>query len=383
MMDASNWKQTTIKRLNGKKEALAIPVLSQIATERMNRPVAVPYLVFMPEKKRLLMLVTCDYPHRPMLMSSDDGGDTWTEPQSVFQKPDDPKHLVGVGLTYLGKGKLVFCTEEDGRYFSEDYGRTWSDPIPKPPISNGKAWCQWDPFMVDIHPQTQEVLRVWETGWNFIGEAYLPDGRLGVIQAYLRSSTDLGKTWTKEIAVPAWHGSCEVALIRAANGDMIAACRTEAPEELNKPIPEVDHFTGLGVSISTDNGQTWSKVQSLYTWGRHHPSMVLQPDGRIVMSYVVRKGYEDTAEGFPQFGIEAVVSSDHGRTWDLEHRYILAAWQGNRKEENKWWASSQATSSILLPDGSILTAYGTGYRSMPNEKGMPSPRDVGLVKWKA
>ena len=76
------------------------------------------------------------------------------------------------------------------------------------------------------------------------------------------------------------------------------------------------------------------------------------------------------------------MSADNGRTWDLDHRYILHAWRGNRLGENKWWASCQATSTVLLPDGSLLTAFGTGYRSEPDASGgNPSPRDAGLLRW--
>jgi hypothetical protein len=73
----------------------------------------------------------------------------------------------------------------------------------------------------------------------------------------------------------------------------------------------------LGVSISRDGGNTWSEVTTLFEWGRHHPGMVVLPDGDIVMTYVVRRGYPDTAEGFPQMGIEAVVAATLGRpgTW--------------------------------------------------------------------
>ena len=39
------------------------------------------------------------------------------------------------------------------------------------------------------------------------------------------------------------------------------------------------------------------------------------------MTYVVRKGNVNRPEGSPQFGIEAVVSRDHGETWDLDHKY--------------------------------------------------------------
>ena len=149
-------------------------------------------------------------------------------------------------------------------------------------------------------------------------------------------------------------------------------------------IRALDHYEGLGVSISQDEGRTWSEVEKLYDWGRHHPSMVLLPDGDIVMTYVARKGYVDTPEGYPQFGVEAVTSHDNGRTWDLDHRYILAAWPGNRTDERKWYQSCQQTSSVLLPDGSILTVFGTGYRATVSEDDPVRfrPRDVGLVNWR-
>jgi hypothetical protein len=36
--------------------------------------------------------------------------------------------------------------------------------------------------------------------------------------------------------------------------------------------------------------------------------------------------------------------------------------------------------TLRLPDGSILTAFGTGYRCQDIVKGQPAPRDVGLVR---
>ncbi len=47
------------------------------------------------------------------------------------------------------------------------------------------------------------------------------------------------------------------------------------------------------------------------------------PNGDMVMTYVVRKGYIDASDGYPQFGIEAVVSRDNGRTWDMDHRHLF------------------------------------------------------------
>ena len=349
---------------------------TRIITEKWNRVVAVPYLIYMPEKDRLLMLVSCDYPHRPMVLCSEDHGKTWSQPQNVEKLSDDPRHHVGVSLTYLGNGKVVLATEGNSRYFSEDYGQTWSNPVPLPPMSDGKPWNQWDPYLVDKDPKTGEVIRVTETGYNCTDAGVSTASR---DYAEIRFSYDEGRTWDPPIRVAQWQGMNEVVLCRAANGDIVAACRTENPAEFRNKL---DHYSGLAVSISKDNGCSWSQPTLLYEWGRHHPSMVLMPDDRIVMTYVVRKGYPDTADGFPQFGIEAVVSGDHGKTWNLDEKAVLAEWVGNRKGENAWWASCQSTSSILLPEGSILTAYGTGYRSQPNKNNLYEPRDVGLLEWR-
>ena len=182
--------------------------------------------------------------------------------------------------------------------------------------------------------------------------------------------------------MPQWRGVNEVALVRAANGDLIAACRTDCLEEhlyYANVVAESDHYGGLAYSISKDNGQMWSDMRILYRYGRHHPSMVVLSNNDIVMTYVVRKGYPKHPSGHDQYAVEALVSHDHGQTWDLERPYILHKWSANLKDENAWWASSQCTSTVLLPDGDILTCCGTGYRSGPEG---PDPRDVGLVRWR-
>ena len=102
------------------------------------------------------------------------------------------------------------------------------------------------------------------------------------------------------------------------------------------------------------------------------------------MSYIVRLGYPNTVEGFPQFGVEAVISNDNGRTWDLKHRYVLATWVGGIKGEEFWGCGVQNSSTILLPDGTILTAFGTGFRNVPGvEPGAAGWKfDVVLVTWR-
>jgi hypothetical protein len=384
---AAQWKPHVVRQLNGAAE-IRIPAKLQIVTESWNRVVAVPYLVYMPEKDRLLMLVACDYPHRAMTLDSRDHGTTWSKPAYVhLDAKKQPDVDLATGLAYLGEGKVTL-NGGSRRWFSRDYGATWDASLPVGPISNGKPWSTWDPPLVERDPATGVVTRLIETGYDVNAAAY--EAAKGEKYSFgcLRFSADEGRTWSRETRVPQWKGVSEVALLRAANGDLVAACRTDIPAKFKGVT--LDHFEGLGVSISKDSGKTWSEVKMLYDWGRHHPSLLLMPNHDIVMTYVVRLGYVRTPDGFPQFGIEAVVSHDNGQTWDLDHRYILHTWAGNRKGPadkagpgpQAWWASSQATSTVLLPDGSLLTAFGTGYRSQPNRNNQSTPRDVGLVLWR-
>jgi len=369
------WKAHTVRQLNGSAAKVRLPAHLQIVTESWNRVVAVPYIVNL-GNDRLLMLVGCDYPHRSFILTSDDGGASWTKPRPA-RLDDKGKPGIGLGtaLAYLGKGRLVFY--EDGiigvgrpsRWFSSDFGKTWGQPIALKPTGDNAPWHIWDPPLVDRDPKTGRVTRLAETG-------YKQSGRNS--QAYIRFSKNVGRTWSTPIKVPQWKGANEVALFRAANGHIVAACRTEIPDRIKGT--NLDHFEGLGISISQDDGRTWSGVNKLYDYGRHHPSLLLMPDKSIVMTYVVRLGYVKDPGGFPQFGIEAVVSKDHGKTWDLDHRYLLHVWSGKRKGKTYWWPSSQATSSSLLSDGSIVTAFGTGYRIGPQSP--QAPRDVGLIRWR-
>ena len=371
-----DWNPHKIRFLNKADGETAVPAQMQIVTEPWNRVVAVPYIVYMPEKDRVLMLVGCDYPHHAEVLHSDDRGATWSAPRRIlFDEGGKGIDGLGVSLTYLGGGKVLFATG-GSRWISSDFGGKWAELSTVGPTCDGKPWYMWDPYWVDRDPKTGKILRVIETGYTTHQPPAVEKSRQS---GYIRFSEDLGKTWSESIEVPQWKLVNEVALIRAADGDLVAAGRTNIPP--SKEGEWIDHFEGLSVSRSKDDGKTWSEITILYDWGRHHPSMVFLPDGRLVMTYVVRKGYVDTPDGYPQFGIEAIVSTDNGRTWDLDHKYILHAWSGSRKDENKWWPSSQATSTVLLPDGSLLTAFGTGYR-ITAATTVAQPRDVGLIRWR-
>lgn len=372
------WIDYTIERMNGSAGRTSLPAHFQLVTAMWGHENAqMPNLVYMPEKQRLLLSIEYGPPTvRTVVIQSDDWGATWSERRWLHTDAQGrPDVGVTAGLTYLGNGFLTTSPESGTRYFSRDYGMSWTETSPVAKGTNGRELYHWDPLLVD-RDKAGSIVRLAEARWNETG-ALRDEPKGNYSQAYLWFSTDLGKSWSQEASVPAWYGVNEVALVRARNGDIVAACRTDNPVRFKG---ELDLYSGMGVSISRDNGATWSDLNRLYEYGRHHPSLVLLPNGDLVMPYVVRIGYPVTKDGFPRFGIEAVISHDHGQTWDLDHKYLLAYWTGKVTGRNSWWGLSQTASTVQLPDGTMLTAFGTGFR---NESTQPLCKmDVGLVRWR-
>src|SRR3989304_1199593 len=117
----AGWNPHQIQLVNGKTGRTQLPAKIQIVNEKWNPEAAIksmfgsevriPYIVYMPEKKRLLMLVSISYPGGApyaAIISSDDLGATWGN--MVYPCVDDKGNSVygGYGLTYLGNGRLFF-----------------------------------------------------------------------------------------------------------------------------------------------------------------------------------------------------------------------------------------------------------------------------------
>ena len=314
---------------------------------------------------------------------SKDKGESWSEWRSI---PDSkPSRLVGLSrphmLAYLGKGALTFVTEAQirRRCFSSDYGRTW-EHIPAQPASNGLGFYVEGNPMVD-RDASGTAVRIAEVGFN------VPEGEWPrtPCDAFLRWSEDGGRTWVKETKPDAWRikvehegkyyerSVCEGSLVRAKNGWLVAALRTDLlpryyAGEKKEGRDFDDSLCGAAVSVSKDDGQTWSPLKTLYDAGRHHAQLQLLPDGDILMVHNVRVDVRGGELVSYRRGCEAVTSHDNGLTWDLNKKYILDEYEFY--DGVKWFNGECGRPCMtILEDGQILTAYSK------------SPGRIGMIRW--
>jgi len=279
---------------------------------------------------------------RTIVAFSRDGGDTWSELKQIADTYDRPDMTA-----CLGKGRLTFQTGETA-YFSNDYGRTWPERMPAQPFGSGKSMVEGNP-LVERDAQGN-VTRIGQLGYRAI-----------------RWSHDGGRNWVDELRPEEWQwqethngktytlGVSEGSLVRAKNGWLVAAHRTDVPARYREG-PHDDNLEGIGVSISKDNGKTWSPIKILFDAGRHHQKLLVMPNGDIVMTMTVRANIRDGKLVSYRRGCDAIVSHDNGLSWDLDHRYVLDEYE--YYDGYKWFNGNCGhINSLLLDDGSIITGH--------------------------
>jgi hypothetical protein len=326
-----------------------------------------------------------NFPEKPMVAFSRDRGDTWSEFKLIPGGIGRP-----VMLTDLGKGALTFQTDGMNpvtQFFSKDHGRTWPDPKPLQPAANkgthsdGKLqpgyWGAEGNNVVD-RDEHGVATRVGQIGWNYTAGTSHPRDPAN---AFLRWSSDGCRTWSKETMPAAWRyqaehdgkkydrGISEGSLVRATNGWLVAALRTDMPPRYFDAQGN-DNLEGTAVSISKDDGATWSALNVLYDAGRHHAHLLRLPSGVLVMTLIVRADIQKGQLASYRRGCEAIVSRDHGQSWDVSRKYVLDEYEffDGDKYFNGECGHLFAT---LLDDGSILTCYGN-YRA----------KGACLIRWR-
>lgn len=335
----------------------------------------VPQVIRIPERNLLMLMFTGGNPERrPWLSISDDEGENWSD---VFP-PGNEAAGITWGLTYYGNGVIAAC---NGRLRSTDFGKSWQLVALYPDPRFNAPVVGWDPDLVLSTGDSGHII----TSGYYTRNYYQAEGK---VVPLLRESHDGGKSWSPWRGIPEFPDVSEIAFGINARGEVVAALRSETV--LGTPH---DHFSRLEYSISTDGGRSWQAPRVLQGSGRHHPSLALLPDGRMVMSYVVRMGYADAADGASRYGIEAVVSNDGGHTWDTRNRYVLTSWEHHNRvttadgavlQLDRTFAAPQGTSTVWLPEEEmLLTFFGTGENLAVGEpRAQPLPRQIGMIKWK-
>ena len=296
----------------------------------------------------------------PVIAFSPDGGASWSEYLEIKGARGRP-----MMLAYLGNGKLTFSEADivgdKYRYFSCDYGRTWPEKVLLQPLDDG------EPFETEGNPLVDRdasgtAVRIAETGYSRWAD--------NPSREYIRWSSDGGRTWDNEMMPDAWRWAVEYqgkthirscwegGLVRAANGWIVASLRTDHPPRYRGTAQANDSNNGIAVSISKDDGATWTPLPDriLFEGGRHHQHLVLLANGDIVMTYIERTDMRDGEFASYRRGCEAIVSHDNGLTWDLDRVYILDEWA---YYDGANWCTAKCghKCSAVLNDGHILTAY--------------------------
>lgn len=284
------------------------------------------------------------------IVFSSDEGETWTMPRIVVDGPNDDRNpAFGVApdgtlvLAYLiaygyppGKTEAELRRMPTDSYLrgsgiyvvrSRDGGATWDPPT----MVNVFKGRYPSPYGKIVTLDDGSLLMALYTQDDFKGVP-MPRPGPAANYAYAIRSTDNGKTWGDISLMGA--GFDETALLQTRGKDVIALMRS------GPGVAEGTPLQALYSTRSKDRGKTWSAPERI-TREMEIPADLLElADGRIVLAHGERN--------FPM-GVQAAVSSDGGRTFNLRDKLSLS-----------WFANNRDTgypSSILRKDGKILTLY--------------------------
>jgi len=304
------------------------------------------------------------------LTFSNDEGNTWSAPQDVPGVTGDANAARASVLTYHGGSTLSFVIgfkANSPRYISTDYGQTFPTIVNSPSLPGGRYYRAEGNEAVD-YDANGNATKIMSIGYNWLpGHGRFPRGDAS---AFFRYSTDGGLTWQGEVTPPEWkfdvkyngttytRGATEGSVVRAANGDLVASLRTDMPPQYY-PGGD-DSCMGTAISISHDEGQTWSELNHLYSAGRHHGNLQRTPDGDLVLTIINRHDIRDEyhPEGYPDsdmIGATALVSHDHGATWNQDREVTLDEFSNPATFPK---TRTGHIGAVVLDDGTMISAYG-------------------------
>lgn len=276
------------------------------------------------------------------LIKSKDGGKTWSKPKTIVPAVDR-LDVRGSASGVMADGTIV-CGYVESDWFvkgafsvaehkftswyviSTDQGKTWSPkremlagPIDDPAMYGRTCLLEDGTALMTVYGKNRE-----DQGARWCG---------------LVRSTDHGRTWGD--FSPIAKGFNETTLIKVPDGRLLAFLREDG------------RAVGVFQAESTDGGRTWGPPRRLTKPHQHPADATLLASGNLLLTYGNRIG---------ELAVGAMLSRDLGRTWDWEHRVVLA--KDTLVLKDKTWGDCGYPTTVQLPDGTINTLY---YRLGHNE----------------
>jgi Neuraminidase (sialidase) len=264
------------------------------------------------------------------LVTSRDGGQTWSRPRTIVDSPFDDRNpafgqlsdgtlvlayvVVKAGFDATGLRMTDGATDViDGVYVirSTDSGSTWTSPYK----INITAANGFSPYGKIIQLADGTALMA----------IYVGPGKSGTGESYIYRSRDNGKTWGDPSRIAAGYN--ETGLVCLPDGRLLAALRA-------------DRGGHIEMAYSSDLGRTWSEPSLLTRDAEMPGDLIVLRDHTVVFTYGERER---------PCGVHALVSHDGGNTWDQNHLVIVA-------DDAPTWDAGYP-SSVELADGRILTVY--------------------------
>ena len=315
-----------------------------------------------------------------VFMESHDKGYTWSEPKVVIQTPLDNRDS---GCLYLGNGKLIVTTfthdvknyignegakwhgwqklvsteqlnaqvskwdnlpaeaKLGGSYIvlSDDYGKTWSEPIRMPvKAPHGCSLAQDGKTALFFGPAVRPEMSGFT---NLPGrDEWTPKGYF-----HLFASEDAGHTWAYKSSVKLPdegpesfydEGYC----IQLKDGSYVAGIRSEK-----------NHFGHWATFITrSEDGINWTQPTPIYgpdgkeQWGAP-PHLLQLKSGALLLSYSWRHG---------DCGSRGRLSFDGGKTWGDEFIICIS--------DQPQHGDLGYPSTVELDDGTLITATYQAYK---------------------
>ena len=275
-------------------------------------------------------------------LTSDDGGESWSESTRIAAEARDPYH-VAFGCTRQGTllvsyvlphqyaggswDRSTIPTSPIYLARSEDGGRTWSEPVPID--SSSISAPSLNPYGRIIQTPDGTLLMPVYVFWPEPGSSTLSwASRNRIRGSFILRSRDDGRSWGEASLISrSNHG--ETSLLYLSSGEMLAALRGASPE---------GHDVWL--AWSEDLGHTWSTPIRVTGHGQHPADLVAISDRSLLLVFGHRR--------VPS-GVRAMVSADQGRTWNRDRVLTLASESID--------SDCGYPSVIRLDGGEILVAY--------------------------